>query len=516
MSRCGVILLMACASMAQPSVSIYEQAASYIQRSQPGSAVALLEPKLKENPQDLKARTLMGMALAADNRRAEANRHFLLALESQPNYAPALRNLALNEMAMGQTANARSHFEKLLKLSPSDPLAHLALGGFAFAAGDYDASVSHYSRSGELYRRDPAHLLKFAEACVSLKQGAKASEIVEQLPADADAAAHFAAGGLLAKLEKFPAAAREFELARSKGGNTYDAAYNLLLAQVKAHQNAEAVRTGQELIAQGHGKAEVHNLLAQALENQGKTKEAYEALRQATKIDPGDPSNYADLIGLCITHKNFDLALEIADIGVARLPRSDQLHLQRGIALAMKERFDDARSEFDAAVKLAPGKSLGHIALGLILMQMDRAGEAVTLLRERAQAGRGDYLVLWFLGEALNRSGALSESPEEAEALNALARSVELNPGVPQARVLLAKLLARRGQLDLAVQHLTRALELDPENVSATYQLAQVYQKKGNSTRARELFAKVSKAKAEDREQFTRGGLAHIVREGSR
>jgi DNA-binding SARP family transcriptional activator len=87
-----------------------------------------------------------------------------------------------------------------------------------------------------------------------------------------------------------------------------------------------------------------------------------------------------------------------------------------------------------------------------------------------------------------------------------------VNPQVAQSRILLAKLLARRSELDAAVQHLNRALELDPENISATYQLAQVLQKKGDTTRAKQLFAKVSKAKAEDREQFTRGGLQHIIR----
>jgi Flp pilus assembly protein TadD len=90
-----------------------------------------------------------------------------------------------------------------------------------------------------------------------------------------------------------------------------------------------------------------------------------------------------------------------------------------------------------------------------------------------------------------------------------------MKPDVAQSRILLAKLLARRGALDLAEKHLTRALELDRGNVNATYQLAQICQKKGETARARELFAKVSKAKAEDREQFTRGALQHIIRAGS-
>ena len=82
--------------------------------------------------------------------------------------------------------------------------------------------------------------------------------------------------------------------------------------------------------------------------------------------------------------------------------------------------------------------------------------------------------------------------------------------------MLLAKLQARIGEFDAAVPHLNRALQLEPGNVSAMYQLAQVYSRKGQAERAKELFAKVGKAKAEEREQFTSRGLAQIVKEGAR
>ena len=492
---------------AQSTGSIYERAAAYLQRGQASSAIALLEPRLKDTPGDLKALTLMGMALSVENRREQANRYFRQALDANPKFAPALKNLAINEMALGEGANAKRHFEQLLQLTPSDSIAHFTLGEIEFAAKDYGAAVSHYEQSGRLYLHDASSLLKFAEACVTVKQMAKAADALEHMPEQADAANHFAAGVLLASIERYAAAAREFDRARS--GNPYDAGFNLMLAQIKAKQYAAAVRAGEDLVARGYRQAELYNLLAQAYENDGKTREAYEALRTATNVDPGDATNYIDLIALCLTHKNHDLALEISDIGVARLPKSDRLHLQRGIVLAMKEQFEGARAEFETAVKLAPQRSLPYVALGLMLLQMDQAGDAVNILRERAKAGE-DYLVLWFLGEALNRSGAAAGSPEEDEAIDALSRSILLDVNVTQSRILLAKLLARRGVLDLAAKHLTRALELDPDNVAATYQLAQVYQKKGDLVRAKQLFAKVSKAKAEDREQFTRADCSTL------
>jgi tetratricopeptide (TPR) repeat protein len=419
-------------------------------------------------------------------------------------------------MAMGQVANAKLHFEQLLEVTPADPVAHLALGEIAFTAGRYDAAVSHYDQSGDLYLKDPRNVIEFARACAQTKRSAQALELLSRVPKEADAAIHFEAGTLFASLADYTGASREFELAQDRYPDAYALGYNLTLAYVKAKNYTAAARTAEELLAHGYQRAELYNLLAQAYENDGRTKEAYGALRTGTQIDPTDETNYIDLVTLCLNHKNYDLAVEIADVGIARLPSSDRLQIQRGIVFAMKEQFADARTAFEKALQLAPGKSLPYVALGLIFMQKDEVAQAIDILRKRVRMDGNDYLALWFLGEALNRAGAAPGSPEQKEAIASLERSVQLNPEVAQSRILLSKLLFRSGDLNGASANLERAIQLDPDNTAALYQLAQVCSKKGESARAKELFAKVSKAKADDREQFTSRGLQQILREGAR
>ncbi len=477
--RRSLLLIALSAGIACPqSRSIYEQAASDIQAGHAPAAIQILEARLHESPQDLRALTLMGMALLAQDRREEGNGYFQKALQVNPDYAPALRNLASSHMAAGKPDSARAQFERLIALTPADPGGYLGL----------------------------------AQACIQLGEPDIAAQTLQRLPQSADPQAHFAAGNLFAGIQRYEDAAREFQRAQNGYPDPYDAGFNLMLAYLKLRRHSSAVQIGEGLLARGFRKPELYNLLAQAYEGDGKTPQAYEALRTATTIDPTDPTNYLDLIAVCLTHRNYDLALEIADVAAARLPNSDRIHLQRGIVLAMKEDFDGARIEFERSMKLAPDANIPPVALALMLLQMDRPEDAVTLLRKVVKA-RPDYLAFWFLGEALSRTN--TGTPEESEAIAALSRSVTANPNVPQSRILLAKLLAHRGEFDLAEKHLTRALELDPENVPATYQLAQVCQKKGDTVRARELFAKVRQAKAEDREQFTKGGLQHIIRAGS-
>ena len=58
-------------------------------------------------------------------------------------------------------------------------------------------------------------------------------------------------------------------------------------------------------------------------------------------------------------------------------------------------------------------------------------------------------------------------------------------------------------------------MKIQPDDASAAYQLALVYQKTGATKRAEELFAKVGKARAEDPSQMAPSNLIRIIREGS-
>ena len=83
-------------------------------------------------------------------------------------------------------------------------------------------------------------------------------------------------------------------------------------------------------------------------------KEAYDALRQATRIERKDENNYVDLAAICLDYANYDLGLEITEIGLRNVPNSDRLYLQRGVMRAMKGQLKEAEQDLAAASKLAP------------------------------------------------------------------------------------------------------------------------------------------------------------------
>ncbi|MCI0391426.1 MAG: tetratricopeptide repeat protein [Acidobacteria bacterium] len=493
----------------------YEQALSLIQQKQFEPGIALLRKILEQTPNDIRAYNLLGIALTVSGKIEEANTHFEKAIALNPRFYPALKNLAINEMKLNRTEEAKAHFLHVLQLGSDDPVVHLALGEIHFQGKQFVEAVKHYDQSRDLPARDPRTLLNYATSCLEAHQPEKAVGVLEKLPPEADALIHFEAGVIFVRLEKYERAAGQFELARKGYPDPYEVTFNLTLAYIKSRNYTTAIRTAQGFISQGNKRADFYNLLAQAHEGNGQTVEAYNALRTATQLDPKDENNYLDLATLCVDHANYDLGLEIVGIGINNIPQSDRLYFQRGTLLAMKGQSAQAAADFETASKLSPQKNLPYVARGLVLLELNQTTKAIELLRQRVAASPNDYLAQYVLGEAINRSGPAAGSAEENEAIQALEKSVLVNPNFPASHATLGKLLLRRGEVDRAITELEKALELDSNESSSLYQLAVAYRKKGNQQRARELFAKVDQLKTESREQFMKRTLLRLVREGS-
>jgi Flp pilus assembly protein TadD len=504
------------AAQAPTRADDYQRAAALIRRQQFDQGMTLLQEILARSPNDSRAHNLMGIALTASGRAEEANTHFQKAFSLNPQFYPALKNLALNEMKLNRTEDAKAHFNQVLQSDPKDAAVHLALAEIHFSGKQFKKAAVHYDQSGELAFRESSLVLNFATSCLQSNQPEKAAAVLRQLPSRVDAASHFEAGLILARLSKYDEAVRQFELAKPGYSDPYAVSFNLTLAYLKKRDYPAAIRTAQESISKGQPKAELYNLLSQAYEGSGQTTEAYNALRTAAQLDPGDENNYLDLAALCVDHANFDLALEIVNIGIGNLPRSDRLHLQRGAVLAMKGKSVEAATDFETASRLAPEKNLPYVARGLTLLQAGEAAKAVELLRQRTLASPNDYMGHYILAEALYRDGPPPGSPEEQEAVLSLERSIQLKPDFSEARATLGKTLLRRGNVDRAIRELERALELDPKDETPVYQLAQAYRRKGDLNRAKELFARVDRAKSEERDKFMNRTLLRLVREGAR
>ena len=232
-----------------------------------------------------------------------------------------------------------------------------------------------------------------------------------------------------------------------------------------------------------------------------------------------EEQHYLDLSLLCLDHENFDLGMEIVDVGLKYKPESGRLHVYRGVLLVMKGLVDEAEREFETARRLGPGGPAPDVALAMAWMQSGNAGRAVDLLRERTNAGAREAVVPYMLGIALMRTGIDAAAPEGAEAIAAFEAAIKLEPTLAGPRAELGKALLRRGDTQKAIEQLERATTLDPDNPAPLYLLGQAYRRIGNIARAQELLARVTKlneqGRSEDPDKELKRIVVRIVREGT-
>jgi tetratricopeptide (TPR) repeat protein len=501
------------------SSSPYDCAVAQVQRREFAPAIRTLERLLGQTPRDLRVLNLLGIALTGAGKPQEANARFQEALAIDPLFAPALRNLAVNEFTLGRPAEARKHFERVLEQAPDDEIAHVHLGEILFDERQYAAALIHYDKGRSRVAQNPRWTLHHATCLLDQKRAPDAIALLDRLPRD-DGALWFDAGVVLGRYGAKADAARFFGVARGAGyKDPYVAGYNQTLMLIEAGENEAAIRVADALFAQGLKPAELYNLVSRAYAKLDRIKDAYDALREATRIEPGNPEHYIDMAMLCLEHENYDLGLEIVDIGLKHRPDSAMLYLQRGVVLAMKGAVEQSEQEFSRASKAAPTDPAPHVALAMVWMQRGQTSRAVEALRARARGMSSQPVILYALGIALLRSGAAPDDAAGTEALEAFRTAARLRPEFAPAQAELGKLLLKRNDVRGAIAHLEKAVELEPDNSAPAYVLSQAYRRDGQTDRARDLLARVSRLNARERgddpDTDLRRAMFRIVRDAS-
>ena len=463
----------------------YDCAVTLIQQGRFPAAVGMLEKLTAESPRDLKALNLLGIALSAAGDLEKANERLRQALQVDPAFLPALKNLSINEFRLGHMDRAQADLETLLKSSPNDEVPHLYLGEIAYGAKQFGEAAGHYEKAG-------AHVypvvLHYAECLLETGRRKELSAVLNAIPEE-DSDKQFQAGILLGGASAYLEAATYFGRARKHAADPYKAAYDQTLMLIRGGDYPGAIQLSNELINAGLRRAELYNLISEAFLKSGQVEKANSALKSAIALEPADEDNYGDLASISLDHANYELGLEVVDEGLKHVPDSYRLHLQRGQILAQQGLSEESERELEIASRISPAKSAPYVALGLAWIQRGKMVEAAELLRARVKANAGDFALAYMLGLALNHLGAESE----AEAKAAFETSVRLNPRFSRARGELGKMLLHSGDIGAAVEQLEAAVKLDPEDATAAYQLGQAYRRAGDSTRAQEMLTRVVK-----------------------
>ena len=238
-------------------------------------------------------------------------------------------------------------------------------------------------------------------------------------------------------------------------------------------------RGGPELLAAAH-----HNLgivlVAQARLAEGlhhdddarrrKIDRAIAEFKEGLRLEPNDPEDGSNLGSALISAGRYEAA-----IGVLREPiRKDwpPAHLNMGIALSARGRFDEALREFDEALRLQPD-------LAAVFPEIDYE-------MERRRARRDARLKLF---EAYNAEGLdFARQGKMNDAAVQFRQALRLSPNYAEAHNNLGAVLAAQGALAEAISQYRSALRIDPNFLNADCNLALALVAAGNSREAKVYF----------------------------
>jgi predicted TPR repeat methyltransferase len=136
-------------------------------------------------------------------------------------------------------------------------------------------------------------------------------------------------------------------------------------------------------------------------------------------------------------------------------------HFVEGIAHFEAERFDQARTSFEAALALAPGRASVLANLGITHVRMEHWREAIPLLQQAAAADPSQSDAWIYLGlahEALAQWQA---------AVDSLARALELEPARADLWLICGRCQLRLGRVQPALQAFDRAVAAAPDLAAA-------------------------------------------------
>jgi Tfp pilus assembly protein PilF len=155
----------------------------------------------------------------------------------------------------------------------------------------------------------------------------------------------------------------------------------------------------------------------------------------------------------------------------------------------------EAESYLQRALAHDPNLAMAHASLGMLRFRERRYAEARSALERAISANSNNYLAHYYYAYVLSKRGdddqtlIFSYPPETAKTIQSeLKKAIALKPDFPESYNLFAFVnLVMGEQLDEAVKLIEQALKLSPGKTDFSFTLAQIYMRKEDFTKAREI-----------------------------
>jgi len=225
---------------------------------------------------------------------------------------------------------------------------------------------------------------------------------------------------------------------------------------------------------------EAVQLLGLSFYSLGQWERAIPLLEKIQSQLPSTEIDGAYLLGICYLRTG---QIDKARAALARMfsvPEASAMsHLMLAKTMVHQRSEEQAMPELRTAIALDPRLAMAHFLLGEIYLFKSNPQLALEEFKKELEVNPTVWLVYWRLGDAYARLEKYDD------AIRALKQAIWLNETFTGPFVLLGEIALKKGDLQLAVGFLERALKLDANNYYAHYFLGRAYQQLGRADEAR-------------------------------
>ena len=418
-----------------------------------------------EDQQDLNRQFQSAVAQFDAGKYPEAAAQLEKLLPSAPNSFEVHELLGMVYASLSLDAKAIEQLQAAVRLKPDSPEARTNLAASLSRAGDTQ-------RAGEQF-----------EKALELEPG--------NFSANHNMAEFYIQSGKIADARPL------LEKAQQIDPTSYDNGYDLAQADLLTGRLADA-RIAIRQLLQKKNTGELHSLLGEVEEKDGKFVAAANEFETAAQMDPSE-DNLFDWGSELLLHRTYDPAIEVFRAATRHYPESPRLQIGLGMALYARGLYEDAVKALLAAADLAPSDARCYQFLSKAYESSpQQADEVIQRFRRYAEMeptnARGQYYFAMSLWKG-RRAEDASFDVKTVESL--LEKSIALDGNFPQSHLQLGSLYADQHDYQKSVPELLRALELDPDLPDAHYRLGTDYVHLGQKDRAQAEFATYQKLRAQ-------------------
>jgi tetratricopeptide (TPR) repeat protein len=182
---------------------------------------------------------------------------------------------------------------------------------------------------------------------------------------------------------------------------------------------------------------------------------------------------------------------------ISKDPHSSEFHVELANVLLGTGRANDAEEEYKAAIAVRPDDSSAHLGLAKLYRRTGKPQLALEQVDVALHLDRENSAAFLERGQIEYTLGSLDAAAKDFEEFSHRERER------PDGEYLLGLLELTRTQPASAIEHLRKAIEIDPNLTDAYYYLADAYHRSGNDVQAKQPLAHYLQLKPTDQRATT-------------